>query len=293
MTELQSDFGLDPEIAVALAAMGARLDGALVQQTGALFSALQDQRLPLNGVRLDDVSYGSDARQTLDICTPGTANAPIVLFVPGGGFVGGDKAEYRHVSAFLARQGFVGVAMNYRLAPSYQWPTGGADVAAALDWLAAHGGEHGADTSRLFVVAHSAGACHASTMLFHPSARPACIGQVRAAVLISGIYQMQVDCPLKGAALYFGEDQALYPDRSSTSHVATNRTPVMVALAEYDPALFVNSALALTDVLTRRDGSSPPFTWLKGHNHLSSVLGLGSKNDEFGPAVAAALRRHA
>ena len=35
--------------------------------------------------------------------------------------------------------------MNYRLAPDHQWPAGGEDVAAVVDWLKAHAAEHGGD----------------------------------------------------------------------------------------------------------------------------------------------------
>ena len=51
----------------------------------------------------------------------------MVLFVPGGAYVGGAKSRpgvplYRNVGVFFARNGVVAVTMNYRLAPKDKWP---------------------------------------------------------------------------------------------------------------------------------------------------------------------------
>ena len=47
--------------------------------------------------------------------------APVVVFVHGGGWVRGDKARlfhlYSNVGIAMAKAGFVGVVMNYRLHP--------------------------------------------------------------------------------------------------------------------------------------------------------------------------------
>lgn len=295
-TPLTSSFGLDPAIAAELRSIGAVLDDAVLKRSRELYADRQDLSLPPGGERTDDIPYGEHPRQVLDLCTPGARGRPVVLFVPGGGFTAGDKAFYAHVPAFFARNGWTAAAMNYRLAPEAPWPSGSEDVARALDWLAGNGASHGGDVSRIFVVGQSAGAAHTAGALFDASLRPRCHASVRKAVLMSGFYRMSADTPAKGATLYFGSDASTHTLRSPLSHVAGSAVPVLLTLAEFDPPFLISSTLALAEALTERDRVCPPLAWLRGHNHLSPVLGLGGPGDQVGPAIDAALRepvRHA
>jgi acetyl esterase len=81
-----------------------------------------------------DIAYGSHARQILDCFVPaGAINAPVVVFVHGGMYVCGDKRVssevYDNVLYWFARQGFIGVNIEYRLAPESPWPGGAEDLA--------------------------------------------------------------------------------------------------------------------------------------------------------------------
>jgi len=279
---LTSSFGLDDTIAAELRSIGAVFDDAVLQRSRALYAERKDLSLPPGGERADDVAYGEHPRQVLDICMPGQQGRPILLFVPGGGFTGGDKSFYAHVPAFFARRGWLAAAMNYRLAPDFTWPSGAADVARALDWLSDNAARHGGDASRICVLAQSAGATHASTALFDPALRPRCHASIRKAVLMSGFYRMSADKPAKGALAYFGSDAARYAERSPLASVAASALPVLLALAEFDPPFLVSSTLAMAQALTERDRVCPPLAWLRGHNHVSPVLGLGGAGDRLG-----------
>ena len=97
---------------------------------------------PKDGVTITrDVAYGAHPRQILDIFKPDAASgasaaagaakrAPVVMFVHGGAFVRGDKRAssevYDNVLIWFARQGYVGVNIEFRLAPEAAYP-GGAD----------------------------------------------------------------------------------------------------------------------------------------------------------------------
>ena len=58
---------------------------------------LKNQRR--DGVEVSrDISYGTDPRHRLDIYTPGNgiaAHPPVMIFIPGGGFIRGDKKADR------------------------------------------------------------------------------------------------------------------------------------------------------------------------------------------------------
>ncbi len=116
------------------------------------------------GVRvIDDVRYGFAGGFDLraDVCLPpepsvdtvagdgasdgaavasaeGTVNSrAAVLLVHGGSWARGDKAEphWRNLCEWLASENFVGVSVNYRVAPRSPFPAAIDDVTAALRWL--------------------------------------------------------------------------------------------------------------------------------------------------------------
>lgn len=288
MNPLTSSFGLGPLREAALQKFGPRLDPELVAATRALFEGTWDLSLPAGGARSEDLAYGPHARHRIDLCSPGRPDRPILLFVHGGGFVGGDKKGYAHIGPCFARAGFLTAVMNYRLAPDHGWPAGAEDVSAALDWLAEHGKRHGGDPSRIFIVGQSAGAVHAGGALLDPRFRPRCCAAVRAALLLSGLHEIAADSDNAGVLAYFGRDPSLYPDRSPINHTAGSRVHMLLTLAELDPPFIIPSTLDMAKALAKRDGRAVPLTWLKGHNHVSPVLALGAPGDELGAAIAAA-----
>jgi triacylglycerol lipase len=290
-TAIRSSFGLDPALAARLRELGPSVDPAVIAQTRALFTDRLDLDMPAGGARHYDVAYGDHARQKLDICAPPGRGRPVVLFVPGGGFTGGDKSTNLHVPSFFAREGFVGVAMNYRLAPECGWPAGAQDVAAALDWIADYIGDCAGDPRTLFVVAQSAGAAHASAALFDPRFQPSCLASVRAAVLMSGIYRIEPDMPGTGFANYFGEDATTYEDRSPLSQADRSRLPLTVTTAELDPPMFAFQSAALVD-RSAGAGNAVRSLLLEGHNHLSPVLGLVGEGDGLGKAIVEGFNGH-
>jgi acetyl esterase len=104
-----------------------------------------------------DLAYGPDPLQTLDVFTPDNAQAssgnkgktlPVLLFVHGGGFTRGDKhGDFYpdNITLWAARNGMVGVNIDYRLAPANPWPTGVKDLASAIAWTRANIARYGGD----------------------------------------------------------------------------------------------------------------------------------------------------
>jgi acetyl esterase/lipase len=97
--------GLSSKAAGVIAALGARFDPAVLQATRALFEGSWDMSLPTKSLKLSDLAYDTGARQTLDLYTSGQKQSPVLIYVPGGGFTGGDKSGYAHIGAAFARQG--------------------------------------------------------------------------------------------------------------------------------------------------------------------------------------------
>jgi acetyl esterase/lipase len=116
--------------------------------------------------RLSDIPFlGADRKEKLDLYYPSgdlRPNRGAVVFIHGGGFTGGDKAEYRSasVSADLCRAGYVVVSCNYVLGSKEKagvWPQNIADCRNAVRWVRAHAKELGVDPARIAVAGGSAG----------------------------------------------------------------------------------------------------------------------------------------
>jgi arylformamidase len=108
--------------------------------------------------------------QSLDLYVPkradGCAPAPVVVWVHGGGFRRGDKAnKVADKVRVFTRAGWAFASVNYRLvADAASGPTRGVypaqqeDLAAALAYLRTHARDHGLSRHATMLLGHSAGA---------------------------------------------------------------------------------------------------------------------------------------
>jgi acetyl esterase/lipase len=107
---------------------------------------------------------------TLDLYQPGATGTgagpgalPLVVFVHGGGWNGGDS---RHAAAFddlpralaaLAARGYVVASVNYRLSGEARFPAAVQDVKAAISWLRGQAQAFNIDVTRAAVWGEGAG----------------------------------------------------------------------------------------------------------------------------------------
>ena len=274
------------DVAEKLKAIGPVLNPPMIQATFDIYIPRVVKAYP--GVSsTEDLAYGPDERHRLDVFAPAArpGRAPVVLFVPGGAYVGGAKSRegvpfYQNVGVFFARNGVVGVTMNYRLAPKAQWPAGGEDVAAALRWIRKNIADFGGDPERIFVFGQSAGGTHAAHYAFDERLQPADGADgVMGAILQSPILDPAGAAPAPYIEAYFGP-RAGWGERSLLSKLDGRKIPVFLAYAELDPKEFRDEAAKLRDGLCKRDGGACPRTAdLKGHNHISEIAHLGVQDD--------------
>jgi len=107
-----------------------------------------------------DVSYGASARHVFDFWQASTNKpTPLVIFIHGGGFVGGDKSG---VSARAIRQcldeGVSYASINYRFRKDAPIQDILRDAARAVQYLRLHAAEFGIDPARIACYGGSAGA---------------------------------------------------------------------------------------------------------------------------------------
>ncbi|HSG33862.1 MAG TPA: alpha/beta hydrolase [Sphingomonadaceae bacterium] len=106
------------------------------------------------------LKYGPDKLQEVDYWAGRTRNAPLVVFVHGGGWKRGDK-QMMDGSAKLSHWqelGYSVASVNYRLVPDNTVEQQAQDVADAVAYLKDNAARLGFDGERIALVGHSAGA---------------------------------------------------------------------------------------------------------------------------------------
>jgi len=101
----------------------------------------------------------ANEHQMLDVYAPENAkDLPVVFWIHGGGWQGGDKASVHAKPKAFVDKGHVFVSTNYRLLPNVDMETIVRDVAKSIHWVHDHIAEYGGDPKRLVIMGHSAGA---------------------------------------------------------------------------------------------------------------------------------------
>jgi acetyl esterase/lipase len=123
-------------------------------------AGMRPLRAQCNIVVQNDIEYSNPDNQhlQLNLARPnGTGPYPAVVCIHGGGFRAGDRKAYDGLIKKLAKNGYVAVTVNYRLAPNYQFPAAVYDVKAAVRWLRANAAKYHVDPERIGAMGGSAG----------------------------------------------------------------------------------------------------------------------------------------
>jgi Esterase/lipase len=104
-------------------------------------------------VSRDGHTIGLDIYKPHDL-KPGSA---VLLFVHGGGFIGGDKDQFLAMAPFIAlEKGVVSITVEYRTDTPY--PAAVFDVIEAIDWIGRNEKALSVDKNKLVVIGGSPGA---------------------------------------------------------------------------------------------------------------------------------------
>ena len=169
-------------LAVQAGRAGGVLDAALDEGLGAGWRERRELRLSSVGARAADraqlvlpfwmrdrrvekvrnIDYWGDGRRAhrLDIYRPRAvrSDAPVLVYIHGGGWVIGDKREQGlPMMLYLATRGWVCVTVNYRLSPRAPWPEHLVDCKRALAGVRREIAAYGGDPAFVAVAGGSAG----------------------------------------------------------------------------------------------------------------------------------------
>jgi acetyl esterase/lipase len=85
-------------------------------------------------------------------------NAPVFIFIHGGGWILGDYPTHRRlVRDLVVYSGAVAVFPDYTPSPEAQYPTAINEIYAVLEWLESNGAEIGVDGGKIAIAGNSVG----------------------------------------------------------------------------------------------------------------------------------------
>ena len=272
---------MPPDIAKKLAELGRVIDPPA---TARLYAPLQPKE-PYFGVRIErDLQYGPAERNRLDVFMPQnvTSGRPVLIFVHGGAFIGGDKRRppdspfYDNIMLWAVKNGFIGVNINYRLAPQSPWPAGAEDVASAVQWVSKEIGERGGDPSRIYLMGHSAGAFHVANYVSHPEFYKVKNGGLKGAIMVSATYDLTIGAVAAPERAYYGDDASRYVSRSSLPGLLKTDIPLMAVSSELDLPVFAKQLELFKEAACKRASGCARTVMLPQHSHMSEVYSINT-----------------
>lgn len=186
---------------------------------------------------------------------------PTIVWIHGGAWVSGSRADVRPYVRDLAFEGYTTVAVDYTVGPDARYPTPLRQIDDALRHLLSNAAELGVDPGRIVLAGDSAGAqlasqlaaavtnpAYAARIGFEPSLRPE---QLAATILHCGIYDFEAVAELRGI-MAWGFHKALWAytgTRRWTRSPKAAGLSTLPALTSAFPPSFVSGGDA--DPLTR------------------------------------------
>ena len=83
---------------------------------------------------------------------------PVIIWIHGGAYVGGDKSDVRYYANMLASEGYAVVSINYERAPEAHFPVPIVQMGDVYQWLLYVSGRYSLDMSTIILAGDSAGA---------------------------------------------------------------------------------------------------------------------------------------
>jgi acetyl esterase/lipase len=246
--------------------------------------AMLQEKEPYRGIKVErDIRYGPAERNLLDLFTPEAESSvlPVLIFVHGGAFAAGDKHSagspfYDNIALWAARHGFIGATMTYRLAPQSPWPAGADDIALAVEWVVENVGGRGGNGSLIYLLGHSAGATHVANYVSHPEFYRVKDGGIKAAIMLSGLYDLAANVLRAPEKAYFGDDPASYAERSSIKGLVATKIPLMIVVAEFDAPVFLQQFGLMKAAACEGPNGCIHSIVLPRQNHMSEVYSINT-----------------
>jgi len=222
-----------------------------------------------NVVYSTPTTAGKQVKLVMDIQVPKTAGRkPLVVFLPGGGFVSADPSGNLDERTYVAEQGYVVASVQYRTIPDgATYKDGLADVKSAIRYLRAHAARYDVNAGQVAVWGQSAGGYMAAMTGVTNHLRQFDVGgNLNQSSAVQAVVDEFGPSDLtKVAADFDPATQAAYDTPTSITAEYVLGPGNTKTLAQ-EPA-----AAAAADPITYVNSSDPPFVLLQGtDDHIVS-----------------------
>jgi len=172
-----------------------------------------------------------------------TKPAPLLVFIHGGGWSGGERADYLVYLVAFAKKGYVTATVSYRLLKEGPYPACAEDITDAVQWFYKNGGNYGYDPDRIALIGGSAGA-HLALLAGYGWKKPGMNAdstvadtihhQIKAVVDIYGPADLTTEYARNHSlvtsflAFSYKEKPELYTDASPIHYLDKNDPPTMI-----------------------------------------------------------------
>lgn len=238
---------------------------------------------PPNSRVIRDIDYAGDGqeRHRLDLYLPDHAAGkplPVLLWVHGGGWTNGDKANNVSPLPLLAK-GYAVVSANYRFSQQAIFPAQIHDCKAAVRWVRAHAADYNLDPDHIAAWGASSGG-HLVALLGLTAGNEDLEGSVGPNVKSSSAVQCVVDecgptdfltCgPWDTRTALLGGDAHAVPDQarraSPINYVSKDAPPFIILHGDSDPRVPIQQSQSLHDAL-QHAGVESTFLILPNTKH--------------------------
>ncbi|MDJ0702838.1 MAG: alpha/beta hydrolase [Leptolyngbyaceae cyanobacterium MO_188.B28] len=211
---------------------------------------------------------------------------PAIVVIYGGGWRSGSPDDHESFSRYLAAQGYSVVALDYRHAPQYRFPTQLEDVKAALSYIQTHTDDFDIDPERVALIGRSAGAQLAEIAAYQSNPFPvrAVVNYYGPSNLVEGYHNPPVPNPIGTLAIlrdFLGgppnEQAALYREASPIHYVKPNLPPTLLVYGRRDHVIRPSFGRQFHQKLTAM-GNQAIFLDIPWAEHAFDVIFHGVSN---------------
>ncbi len=235
-------------------------------------------------------AYGPTDVERLDVYPTTRPSAPIMVFLHGGAWRGGDARAQAYAAETFTQAGAHWVVPEFATVMAVGLDGMVAQVRRAVAWVARHAASFGGDPARIYVGGHSSGGHLAGNVLVTDWVRefglPADV--VKGGLCVSGLYDLKA-VRLSARSSYVKFDDRIEHELSPPRHLDRLRAPVVVAYAEHDSPEFQRQSREFAAALTRVGRLARLLVGM-GLNHFEIPETLARRDSLLGGAALELMR---
>ncbi|MCM8735435.1 alpha/beta hydrolase [Azospirillum sp. A1-3] len=239
----------------------------------------------------ENLQYGTDAAQSIDLFLSAEINAPIVVFIHGGYWQSLDKSDFSYIAKPYIEDGFNFAAVNYRLAPSVSMAEIVSDVQNAMLWLYRNARSYRCDPERIYVTGSSAGG-HLTAMMMSTDWQSllAPSDLVKGGCALSGLYDLE---PIRLCYLNqkVGLDQQSAREYSPILRIPAVAPPLLIAVGGDESSEFHRQQALYVQAWREAGLFVQEIDQPDGH-HFDMCDRLGDRREPLYQAVVGMIRAH-